>query len=249
MRKAPSARGDGRFGGGGPKVPGDGNSLCLDTHHRSDRRVTQGGIEAEIESRSCIRDTKRPFDGGGPYDAPMAMNQLPLGVAGVESEFERIEVRRSSRRKKTISAEVVGGALIVSVPERLSRAEEQQWVQKMATRLSEQRRRDRLNDDDALERRARELSSRYLGGIRFGDIAWVTNQKSRWGSCSVDDRSIRISLALADYPGWVRDYVIVHELAHLIVPDHSERFWALVNRYPMTERARGFLMAKGMEEG
>ena len=179
----------------------------------------------------------------------MAMNQLPLGAPGAESEFERIEVRRSSRRKKTISAEVVGRALIVSVPERLSRAEEQQWVQKMATRLSEQRRRDRLNEDGALARRARDLSLRYLGGVEFSGIAWVSNQKSRWGSCSLDDRSIRISLGLSDFPGWVRDYVIVHELAHLIVPDHSQRFWDLVNLYPLTERARGFLMAKGMEEG
>ena len=179
----------------------------------------------------------------------MAMNQLPLGAPGAESEFDRIEVRRSSRRKKTISAEVVGGALIVSVPERLSRAEEQEWVAKMTTRLSEQRRRDRLNDDGALARRARDLAARYLGSVSFHDIAWVSNQKSRWGSCSIDDRSIRLSLALADYPGWVRDYVIVHELAHLIVPDHSEAFWQLVNRYPLTERARGFLIAKGMEEG
>ena len=179
----------------------------------------------------------------------MAMNQLPFGAPGAETEFERIEVRRSSRRKKTISAEIVGRALIVSVPERLSRAEEQQWVDKMAARLSQQRRRDRLNEDGALARRARDLSRRYLGGVEFSTIAWVDNQKSRWGSCSIDDRSIRLSLELADYPGWVRDYVIVHELAHLLVADHSDRFWELVDRYPMTERARGFLMAKGFEEG
>ena len=184
-----------------------------------------------------------------PYDASMAMNQLPLGPSGAESEFERIEVRRSPRRKKTISAEIVGRALIVSVPERLSRAEEQEWVDKMTARLSERRRRDRLNEDGALARRARELSSRYLDGVRFADIAWVNNQRSRWGSCSIEDRSIRLSLELADYPGWVRDYVIVHELAHLIVSDHSEEFWRLVDRYPLTERARGFLIAKGMEEG
>jgi predicted metal-dependent hydrolase len=197
----------------------------------------------------CSPDTKRAKGATPAYDARMAMNQLPLSAPGAESEFERIEVRRSSRRKKTISAEIVGGALIVSVPERLSRAEEQEWVEKMTTRLSEQRRRDRLNDDGALARRARELSSRYLGGVKFNSIAWVNNQKSRWGSCSVDDRSIRLSLALADYPGWVRDYVIVHELAHLLIADHSAEFWSLVDRYPLTERARGFLIAKGMEEG
>ncbi|MGH2808959.1 MAG: metal-dependent hydrolase, partial [Actinomycetota bacterium] len=78
------------------------------------------------------------------------MNRLPLDAPGAEAEFDRVEVRRSARRKKTISAEVIGRALVVSVPERLSRAEEQQWVQKMAARLAQQRRRDRLNENGAL---------------------------------------------------------------------------------------------------
>lgn len=179
----------------------------------------------------------------------MAMNRLPLDAPGAETEFARVEVRRSSRRRKTISAEIVGDALIVSIPERLSRAEEQEWVERMTARMSERKRKDRLNSDDALTRRAGELADRYLDGIRPFDIAWVTNQRSRWGSCSPEEGAIRLSLALVDYPRWVCDYVIVHELAHLRVPDHSAAFWELVNRYPLTERARGFLIAKGMEEG
>lgn len=179
----------------------------------------------------------------------MATNRLPFDAPGLEDDFQRVEVRRSAKRKKTISAEIVGEALIVSVPERLSRAEEHEWVTLMARRMSERRRRDRLNSDGALEAKAAQLADRYLDGVRPAEIAWVTNQQSRWGSCCPDDRTIRISIALADYPAWVRDYVIVHELAHLVVPDHSERFWELVDRYPLTERARGFLIAKGMEEG
>jgi predicted metal-dependent hydrolase len=179
----------------------------------------------------------------------MVMNRLPLDAPGTEDQFQRVEIRRSSRRKKTVSAEIVGDVLVVSVPERLSRAEEQEWVTVMSRRMAERRKRDRLNSDDDLARRAAALSDRYLGGVRPTDIAWVGNQRSRWGSCCPEDGTIRISLALADYPVWVRDYVIVHELAHLLVADHSDRFWDLVNRYPLTERARGFLMAKGMEEG
>ncbi len=179
----------------------------------------------------------------------MPSNRLPFDAPGVEGEFSRIEVRRSTRRKKTISAEIVGDALVVSIPARFSRAEEQEWVGKMALRLSQRKKRDRLNSDGALAGRARELSNLYLEGVRVDDIAWIETQKSRWGYCSPTESEIRLSLALADYPTWVRDYVIVHELAHLIVADHSERFWELVNRYPLTERARGFLIAKGMEEG
>jgi predicted metal-dependent hydrolase len=177
------------------------------------------------------------------------MNRLPIDLPGIEDEFTRIEVRRSKRRKKTISAEIVGGALIVSLPDRLSRAQEQHWVEVMARRMSERARRDRLNSTGDLERRAHELADRYLGGLRPRSIAWVANQKSRWGSCTPDDGTIRLSLELSVYPAWVRDYVIVHELAHLAVADHSGAFWDLVSRYPLTERARGFLIAKGMEEG
>ena len=177
----------------------------------------------------------------------MALNRLPVDVPGLEEQFDRIEVVRSERRKKTISAEIVGDALVVSIPQRLTRAEEHEWVNRMASRMAQRRKRDRLNQDGSLRRRARELSDLYFDGVRASEIAWVETQRSRWGSCSPGDESIHLSLALADFPTWVRDYVIVHELAHLRVADHSPRFWDLVNRYPLTERARGFLIAKGME--
>jgi predicted metal-dependent hydrolase len=176
-------------------------------------------------------------------------NRLPLDAPGLEGEFHRVEVRRSARRKKTISAELVDGALVVSLPERMSRAEEQEWVAKMARRLADRRRRERLNKGDDLARQARRLALRYLDGVSFNAISWAGTSRSRWGWCDPATRSIHLSLALADYPPWVRDYVIVHELAHIRVADHSERFWRLVNRYPLTERARGFLIAKGMVEG
>ncbi len=179
----------------------------------------------------------------------MDANRLPLDVPGMEEHFGRVEVVRSARRKKTISAEIVGDTLVVSIPQRLSRADEHEWVNRMAARMSERRRRDRLNDDGALRMRAAHLSDLYLDGVRPKDVSWIETQRSRWGSCSPSEGSIQLSLVLADYPSWVRDYVLVHELAHLRVPDHSERFWALVNRYPLTERARGFLIAKGVEEG
>ena len=54
-----------------------------------------------------------------------------------------------------------------------------------------------------------------------------------------------VSARLAAYPRWVLDYVIVHELAHLVEASHGPAFWELVNRYPLAERARGYLIAKG----
>jgi predicted metal-dependent hydrolase len=177
----------------------------------------------------------------------VTQNLLPVSVPGLEGEFDRVEVRRSARRRKTVSAEIVGNSLVVSVPARMSRAEESEWVRTMARRMAERSRRHRLNSEGALRRRAAQLAAEYLDGVTFAEFTYGGVDKTRWGWCDPKERRIRLSLALAEYPAWVRDYVIVHELAHLLVPDHSERFWALVNRYPLTERARGFLIAKGME--
>jgi len=103
-------------------------------------------------------------------------------------------------------------------------------------------------DDKVLERRARELNRLYFNNrLRWAEIRYVTNQQHRYGSCTPSTATIRISHRMATVPAWVRDYVIVHELAHLLEANHGARFWKLVNRYPKTERARGYLMALGLE--
>ena len=206
------------------------------------------GVRATRRGRgSCPRETKQGPRCPATYHACVTQNLLPVSVPGLEGEFDRVEVRRSARRRKTVSAEIVGNSLVVSVPARMSRAEESEWVRTMARRMAERSRRHRLNSEGALRRRAAQLAAEYLDGVTFAEFTYGGVDKTRWGWCDPKERRIRLSLALAEYPAWVRDYVIVHELAHLLVPDHSERFWALVNRYPLTERARGFLIAKGME--
>ena len=72
-------------------------------------------------------------------------------------------------------------------------------------------------------------------------MRWVTNQNTRWGSCTPAEGSIRLSHRLQGMPEYVVDYVLVHELAHLLVPGHGPRFWRLLEAYPRTERARGYL--------
>jgi predicted metal-dependent hydrolase len=154
-----------------------------------------------------------------------------------------VEVVRSARRRRTIQARRTGDRLRVMIPASMSAADEERWVAEMVRRA--QRRED--GQRIALDQRAVRLAKRYDLPLP-SSIQWVDNQVSRWGSCSPLGGAVRLSLRLARYPDWVLDYVIVHELAHLAEPSHDRRFWSLVGRYPLTERARGYLMAKGDEE-
>ena len=150
-------------------------------------------------------------------------------------------VRRSSRRRRTVSAHREGDAIVVSVPARLSAAEERRWVDTMVTRVVARERRSRPGDAELAERSAR-LSARFFGGrARPASVVWSEAQRSRWGSCTPADATIRLSSRLRGMPEWVLDYVLVHELAHLLEPDHSPEFWALVEQYPRAERAKGYL--------
>jgi hypothetical protein len=130
------------------------------------------------------------------------------------------------------------------VPAGLSAADERRFVDDMLARLArKEARAERARPtDDELARRAAALSREFLDGrARPASVRWVTNQNSRWGSCTPRDGTIRLSHRLRTMPVWVVDYVLVHELAHLLVHSHGPDFWALVERYPRTERARGFL--------
>ncbi len=159
-----------------------------------------------------------------------------------------VRVIRSERRQRTISARVEDGVLVVRLPAGMSAEQEQEWVERMRQRVLGRQRNEALNADGALRERAEELNRTYFGGtLQIADIRYVPNQEYRWGSCSTGRGTIRLSDRLADVPVWVRDYVIVHELAHLVRPDHSPAFWKLVQRYKLAERARGYLMALGLE--
>jgi len=152
-----------------------------------------------------------------------------------------VEVRRSKRRRRTVSAYRDGDRIVVLIPASLTRAQERTWVEKMVARIERQEQR-RPPTDRALLRRAKRLSDDYLGGLAQPDsVRWVANQTSRWGSCTPSDRTIRLSERLQAMPAWVVDYVLVHELAHLLEHGHNDAFWAWVANYPQAEKAKGYL--------
>ncbi|MGW1775904.1 M48 metallopeptidase family protein [Streptomyces sp. NPDC002104] len=152
-----------------------------------------------------------------------------------------VEVRRSARRRRTVSAYREGDRTVVLIPARMSEAEEQRWVGVMLDKLAAQESKRTIGDAELAER-AERLSEQYFSGrARPRTVRWVTNQNTRWGSCTPAEGSIRLSHRIQGMPEYVVDYVLLHELAHLLVPGHGPRFWELLEAYPRTERARGYL--------
>jgi predicted metal-dependent hydrolase len=153
-----------------------------------------------------------------------------------------VEVRRSTRRRRTVSVDLRDGVAVVSIPASFSARQEKQWVERMVAKLHTQSVRP-AHSESALSERAAELSERFLAGRGVpSSIRWVTNQNSRWGSATPASGAIRLSHKLQGMPDWVTDYVILHEMAHLIEPSHNGTFWALLTSYPHTETAKAFLL-------
>lgn len=150
-----------------------------------------------------------------------------------------MEIVRSPRRKKTAQAHVQEGRLRVMVPAGMDRDEEARVVDHLVRQVS----RKRASTSTDLEGRARAVAARY-GLKEPNSVEWSDRQNVRWGSCTPDSGSIRISHRLREAPEWVLDGVLVHELAHLDERGHGPAFQALVARYPMAERVTGYLIAR-----
>lgn len=167
--------------------------------------------------------------------------------AGTGHTDQQVRIERSTRRRRTVTAIRRGEMIVVQVPARMRRADVDRAVADLVPKLiaKEARHRAPTGDDELAARAERLLRSHLDDGDdrlpRPASVRWVTNQQQRWGSCSTASREIRLSHRLQAMPAWVVDYVLVHELAHLRYPDHSASFWALVQRYPDTTMARGYL--------
>jgi predicted metal-dependent hydrolase len=173
----------------------------------------------------------------------------PAVVPLTTPEGAPVEVRRSARRRRTVAAFWENGTAVVAIPASFTRTQEREWVHRMLEKLRLQGERGapgagkrRPRSDAALAGHATVLSAKYLGGRAVpSSVRWVSNQNSRWGSATPSDGSIRLSDKLRPMPQWVIDYVLLHELAHLLVAGHNAAFWRLLEAYPETGRAKAFL--------
>jgi len=159
-----------------------------------------------------------------------------------------VKVARSDRRQKTISARFVEDTMYINVPANISEARLKELISNFKKRFERRKLKKELNAKQNLKSVVENLNERYFGSrLKVNKIEYVTDQYKKFGCCNYKLKAIRISHRLLEMPPWVRDYVVFHEMAHIIEPNHSRAFWKIVSRYRLAERARGYLMAKGFE--
>jgi predicted metal-dependent hydrolase len=167
----------------------------------------------------------------------------------------QVKIIRSKNRRRTTSARLVsakGGSetMLVNAPADMPEDKLQNLIESFKKRFEKRKLKKQLNRQVDLMAICRKLKDQYFfyDQIDVNSIGYSTDQTTRWGVCNTRNKTILISHRLSEMPDWVRDYVIVHEMAHILHPDHSERFWKTVRRYKLSERARGYLIAKGYED-
>lgn len=149
-----------------------------------------------------------------------------------------IDVVRSANRVRTAQAKMTQGRIKVMVPAGISATEEQRIVAQLVSKI---RRKIESRHID-LEERARLVADSYQLPYPTS-VEWSDRQMKRWGSTSTQTGRVRISSRLVSAPPWVIDWVLVHELTHLVEANHGPRFKEIAARYPLAERATGYLMA------
>jgi predicted metal-dependent hydrolase len=155
--------------------------------------------------------------------------------------WKKISIIRSHRRKKTIEAKIKDDVLCIYLPTTLDATEEQKIITEMKNKIQEKQKRKHLHTDTLLQKRSEYLNHKYFKNRLTYAISFSQNQKKTYGICNARQQRIRISERIQEMPRFVQDYLIMHELTHLLHPNHSQVFWETMNRYPHVERAKGFL--------
>jgi len=152
-----------------------------------------------------------------------------------------IVVIRSTRRRKNLSAYRAGGRIVVSIPARMSKADERAMVPEMVAKIRAQEAALTMSEsalairiDELLKELAPEIT------IRPASVIWRA-MRERWGSCTSVDRTIRISDRLKGAPATALDFILFHEAIHLEISDHGEEFKEIMGRFPEAQVASAYL--------
>lgn len=166
------------------------------------------------------------------------------GAAPSDHGRVQVEVRRSARRRRTITAYRDAGKIVVMLPQHTTKAEERQIVPEMVSRSWLR------NPGSAVP----TASPIFCGGLpssaantsrrsgrRYRPACAGSATRTPGGVPAPSAGTIRLSDRMRPMPSWVVDYVLLHELAHLVEREHNARFWSLVNAYADAERAKAYL--------
>jgi Protein of unknown function DUF45 len=157
-----------------------------------------------------------------------------------------VKIIRSRRRRRSVSACLVNDLLLINAPLMLPASRLDEIISDFKSKFARKKLKDELDKDKNLTELSCLLNKQYFDNkLKITSIEYTTNQNSRYGCCNYQTGKIIISHKIGLMPRWVRKYVLIHEMAHLLEPNHGRAFWQIVGRYKLTERARGYLMASG----
>ena len=146
------------------------------------------------------------------------------------------------KRVKHLNARLHGTTVMMSAPFYATRAEIELAIPELARTLLRRARVSRVNREEDAVALARRIAARFPHPPEVQGVNFVTTQRSRWGSYSSANGTIRLNATLREMPRWVLEAVLAHELVHAVHLRHSQSFWALLRRVcPDTDRANAFL--------
>lgn len=158
-----------------------------------------------------------------------------------------IKIIRSHRRRRTVSARLINNILEIKAPAALPQFRLEKIVNDFRIKFERRMKKEEMERKEGLPKIAARINQKFFDNkIKFNSIEYVTTQNRRYGCCNFNTGNIRISDRVGFMPAWVRDYVVLHEMAHLMEPNHGRAFWQIVSRYRLSERARGFLLGAGL---
>ncbi|WP_111914287.1 M48 family metallopeptidase [Lysobacter sp. N42] len=134
------------------------------------------------------------------------------------------------------------GEVVVSAPVRISEKYIYDFVQSKSDWIKKQQDYiEQLPKPDVIDRarckqimlkHVPELLDKWSKALNVEYSGWKTRfMKTRWGSCNIRTRNINLNVALGHYPIKLLDYVVLHELAHLIEKHHNSNFYAILKHH------------------
>ena len=220
-----------------------------------DEKITIKGNEFKIETQRNRGNTARVSIHGGLIKINLPIYMSNGNALKTYNQFKEWAIRRLEKidhstldpKPKFIEfnegreLEAMGKKFVISITQEgkkstVKTTDEGEIILKLAAGLDEEEKKKKtyqlvrrvISESvmDDLSLHVKGLNGRHFG-LEFNGVK-LRDQTTRWGSCSRSTGNISINFRLLLAPDEIRDYVIIHELAHLKYPNHSERFWRLV---------------------